>query len=241
MTEHIGAVNDSLRRFGADELIKNGAVRMTSALALRDAGIQKPYELEGGVSDDVNVPQESAGEENGLFSGLQAELEWALGDSAEEFKRELTEEIYQSLKNDEELSAVTVEKISSLTRWGRLNMFDEDELLDRLETRLLDRAIRHPERAERIVSALEERRRVIEAKMPAMDSKVMKRIRMSRLERAGRLYKNDPEAFRLRNEKRIKYLSMLDEINPKLAERYRTVYKDVLSFYEQKDSGQTER
>ena len=69
----------------------------------------------------------------------------------------------------------------------------------------------------------------------------MKRIRMSRLERAGRLYKNDPEAFRLRNEKRIKYLSMLDEINPKLAERYRTVYKDVLSFYEQKDSGQTER
>ena len=241
MTEHIGAVNDSLRRFGADELIKNGAVRMTSALALRDAGIHKPYELEGGVSDDVNVPQESAGEENGLFSGLQAELEWALGDSAEEFKRELTEEIYQSLKNDEELSAVTVEKISSLTRWGRLNMFDEDELLDRLETRLLDRAIRHPERAERIVSALEERRRVIEAKMPAMDSKVMKRIRMSRLERAGRLYKNDPEAFRLRNEKRIKYLSMLDEINPKLAERYRTVYKDVLSFYEQKDSGQTER
>ena len=238
MTEHIGAVNDSLRRFGADELIKNGAVRMTIALALRDAEIHKPYELEGGGNEEKaggSGTAENDDPEQGVFGGLQAELEWALGDSAEDFKKELTEEIYQSLKADDELSAETVEKISSLTRWGRLNMFDEDELLDRLETRLLDRAIRHPDQAERIVNALEERRRVIEARMPGMDSKVMKRIRRRRLERAGRLCENDPEAFERRREKRLKYLSLLEKTNPVLAQRYRSVYRDVLSLYEEKD------
>ncbi|MBQ9461443.1 MAG: SulP family inorganic anion transporter [Clostridia bacterium] len=238
MTGHIGTVNDSLRRFGADELIKNGAVRMTIALALRDAGIKKPYEPEGGgTSEKAEKSTEIEGDaaDQGFFTGLQAELEWALGDSAEDFRKQLTEEIYQSLKKDKELTGETIEKISSLTRWGKLNMFDEDELLDRLETRLLDRAIKHPDQAERIVSALEERRKVIETAMPAIDSKAMKRLSKRRLERAYRLYSNDPQAFEHRKKKRLKYLSILDKTNPELAQRYRAVYKELLSMYEEKD------
>lgn len=235
ITEHIGAVNDSLRRFGADELIKHGAVRMTTALALRDADIPRPYELAGEDAAGSASAGEAGTEGDGVFGGLQAELEWALGDSAEDFKHELTEEIYQSLKNDHELSAVTVEKISSLTRWGRLNMFDEDELLDRLETRLLARAIRHPDQAERIVSALEERRRIIESRMPDMDPRILRRIRTHRLERADRLRENDPEGFRKRREQRLSYLAILDKTNPELAARYRAVYKDVLSLYEEQN------
>ena len=222
ITEHIGELNDSLRKFGAGELIRNGAVRMTVTLALRDAGIAKPYEpampSEGETVDAV--PDDR---------GLQAELDWALGEDAENFKKKLTEEVYQSIKQDKELSADSVEQFERLSRFGRLNLYDEDELLDRLETRLLNRAVRHPEQAEKIEAALEERRRIIESRMPAIDAQALHRIRKRRLDRARALYKTDPQTFEQRRQKRLAHLEMLEKVNPKLAKTYREVYKEILT------------
>lgn len=229
ITEHIGAVNDSLRKFGAEELIKNGAVRMTTALALRDAGIAKPYATVPPLAEQEHLPGTDVNDEK----GLQAELEWALGDDAEEFKQKLTEEVYQSIKNDVALTAQTVEKIESLTRWGRLNFYDEDELLDRLETRLLDRAVRHPEQGERIEKVLEERRRIIETRMPDIDPEVLERIRNRRLERAKKLYRDDRETYLRRRDKRLEHINKLSEANPGLADAYRRVYSDILSMTEE--------
>ena len=229
ITEHIGSVNDSLRKLGADELIKNGAVRMTTALALRDAGIPKPYATIPPTPSHTALPAAERGDEN----GLQAELEWALGDDAEEFKKNLTEEVYQNIKNDEGLTTATVEKIESLTRWGKLNFYDEDELLDRLETRLLDRASRHPEQGERIERVLEERRRIIETRMPDMDPDVLERIKERRLRRARELYRIDPAAYLRRRDMRLEHIKSLSREDPALAEAYRRVYGDILSMTEE--------
>ncbi len=227
LTEHIGEVNDRLRQYGAEELLKNGAVRMTIPLALRDAGIRKPY-ITAVKAKDTPTPQQDD-------RGLQAELDWALGENAESFKQTLTEEIYAAIKNDAVLSVDTIEKIESLGRFGRLNFYDEEELLDRLETRLLNRAIDHPEQAERIEAVLEERRRLIEMRIPDMDSEALSRIREHRLQYAKELYQQDPAAFEQRRRKRLAHLQQLSESNPTLAAAYQTVYQDVLSLPHQEE------
>ena len=227
LTEHIGEVNDRLRQYGAEELLKNGAVRMTIPLALRDVGIRKPY-ITAVKAKDTPTPQQDD-------RGLQAELDWALGENAESFKQTLTEEIYAAIKNDAVLSVDTIEKIESLGRFGRLNFYDEEELLDRLETRLLNRAIDHPEQAERIEAVLEERRRLIENRIPDMDSEALSRIRERRLQYAKELYQQDPTAFEQRRRKRLAHLQQLSESNPTLAAAYQTVYQDVLSLPHQEE------
>lgn len=55
LTEHDGSLNDQLRVLGGEELIGQGAVRRTITLALRDAGVEKPYELEETDSGQESV------------------------------------------------------------------------------------------------------------------------------------------------------------------------------------------
>lgn len=54
LTEHDGSLNDQLRMLGGESLIEEGAVRRTITLALRDAGVEKPYELE----EMTKIPKE---------------------------------------------------------------------------------------------------------------------------------------------------------------------------------------
>lgn len=229
LTDHIGQINDSLRRFGAGELIRNGAVRMTTTLALRDAGFRLPYETE---SPAANEKSEGSARASSAVRGLQAELEWALGADAEAFMQAITEEIYQAIKQERGLSVETVSHLENLSRWGRLNLFDEDELLDRLETRLLNRAVRHPDQGERIEAILEERRHMIEERMRQIDPAAVERIRRRRLQREQELYQTDREAFMQRRESRLRHLQALDEHNPALAEQYRRVYQEILDWSE---------
>lgn len=59
LTEHDGSLNDQLRMLGGEKLIEEGAVRRTITLALRDAGVEKPYELEEmAVSFEILVKKE---------------------------------------------------------------------------------------------------------------------------------------------------------------------------------------
>ena len=222
MTEHIGAVNDLLRKYGASELIENGAVRMTTELALRDAGVRKPYPLA------VPSGQEEALRNDRVTLGRQTELEWALGRDAESFKQQVTEEIYRSLKNREELTVDIVEQAENLTRWGRFSLFDEDELLDRLEARLLDRAVRHPDQAERIENILEKRRQLVEKKLAEMTPEALEQRRRKRLAYLRELYEQSPEKYAEQLRKRREHLDALRRMNPALAERYDGVYQEML-------------
>ena len=46
ITEHIGQVNDLLRKYGAGSLIDEGHIRRTITIALKNSGILPPYKLE---------------------------------------------------------------------------------------------------------------------------------------------------------------------------------------------------
>jgi len=131
LTEHASSLNDQIRNLGGGKLIEEGVVRRTITLALRDAGLEKPYELEGDVenrSDDYMESEERL-----------AEFEWAFGDEAEERLLKLAEmtanEVARGVQNHEEYIPV-LEDHGATTRWGMLGLFDEHEFWDLLEARL---------------------------------------------------------------------------------------------------------
>ena len=125
LTEHGSAVNDQLRSFGLGHLIEEGMVRRTITLALRAAGVEKPYPLEG-VDKAEEFPYIEANER-------LAEFEWAFGDTAEEQMELLVAEIAENLEQTKKINMQTLIEAENDTSWGKVGLFDEDELLDRLE------------------------------------------------------------------------------------------------------------
>ncbi|MBQ3906589.1 MAG: SulP family inorganic anion transporter [Lachnospiraceae bacterium] len=79
LTEHDGSLNDQLRRLGAGKLMEEGAVHRTITLALRDAGLEKPYDLE---YHDGDALTEKAGAKVEVDEMLP-EFEWAFGTGTE--------------------------------------------------------------------------------------------------------------------------------------------------------------
>ena len=89
LTEHIGQVNDELRRFGAGELIEEGAVRRTLYAALEDCGA-----AEGEVKQWI--PEEMRHAVPELLRQTQ-ELEWAYGEEAQSKLDAMTGQVLQTL------------------------------------------------------------------------------------------------------------------------------------------------
>ena len=112
--------------------MKKGVVRRTIPLALRDAGLDRPYPVEEGeeeqaVSGEVHEDNERL-----------AEIEWAFGADADEWLEKMATEMADeigSVKKDEKNVIVDAEKHAA---WGRIGLFDENELLERLEMHLFD-------------------------------------------------------------------------------------------------------
>lgn len=65
ITEHEHTLNDQLRELGAGELVEKGVVRRTIPLALRDAGLDRPYPVEEGEEE-----QAVSGEHMRITKGL---------------------------------------------------------------------------------------------------------------------------------------------------------------------------
>lgn len=127
-TEHDGSLNDQMRLMGAESLIDGGVVRRTISLALRDAGMHKPYDLEELEEDRVSEADEKL-----------PEFEWAFGTDAKERMESLAsqaaEEIVSSDKPEENASTLLAGHGVD-TKWGHIGLYDEDEFLDYLTVRL---------------------------------------------------------------------------------------------------------
>lgn len=144
MTEHDGSLNDQLRVLGGDVLIDEGAVRRTITLALRDAGVEKPYELE-----EIGYIQES-GEIQA--SGIRFEQE---GEEAEMPENGVVHE-----SGEEQKPKVTLAEDMAVAA-----SFEADERLSEFEWLFGDEAQEKMEElarsfAERIAAAGEEEEKV---------------------------------------------------------------------------------
>ena len=70
IAEHDGSLNDQLRRLGGASLIDEGVVKRTITLALSDAGLEKPYDLEPGEDGSETFEETDA---------AHHEYEWTFG------------------------------------------------------------------------------------------------------------------------------------------------------------------
>lgn len=193
ITEHASSLNDAIRAMGGGSLIDEGVARITITLALRDAGITKPYELEGDLSEIKDDYMES---EERL-----AEFEWAFGEQAEERLKQLAEHTADDIVK--EVSGGDIEHIAVLedhgatTDWGMLGLFDEHEFWDFLELRL------EKMYEEGTISALERDR-------------IRERVELRRSEGIKRLEELNPKAVALLNKHKKKILGHIQKKDPEL-------------------------
>ena len=80
----------------------------------------------------------------------------------------------------ENITAEEFKAAEKHTLWGRVNMFDEDEILDRIEIRLESELKDDPERLIRLEELIESRRSYIEDRMKNMDPQILEKLRERR-------------------------------------------------------------
>ena len=137
ITEHDGSLNDQIKRLGGAKLIESGSVRRTITLALRDAGVEKPYALEYNEKDETALSGNVVEADERL-----SEFEWLFGDEAEEKLELMADKIANEL-TEENAGAVENEVLDGhgvKTDWGMIGLFDENEFLDFLEFKVEDLA-----------------------------------------------------------------------------------------------------
>lgn len=188
LTEHADAVNDQLRAFGANSLIEEGAVRRTVSLALRAAGVDKPYPLEG-ITNHEEYEYVEANER-------LAEFEWAFGEGAGEKMEALTKEIAEKLLNSGDYSMENIVKTENTASWGRMGLFDEDELLNRLELYFSELEGKGQLHIDEIEQKLEQRRHIIEEKIKNLSPEALELLRRHRTQIEEHLKAKKPEYYK---------------------------------------------
>ena len=190
LTEHVGAVNDQLRRYGAEELIESGAVRRTVALALRDAGLQPPYPLEGGGES------RSLRDERESF----AEFEWLYGAESESRFEKFAAQVASALTG-----GCSLEEAERRSGWGRVGIFDEAELLELVELDLeamADSGTVASEKVEQLEQSLEAMLPGMEGELEQLPPKTREFVKNHRSQLQQRLRQRSPSQFARLEERR---------------------------------------
>lgn len=222
ITEHVGNVNDQLRKLGAGCLVEEGVTRRTISLALRDAGVDRPYPLSG------TLEQTEAHSDFIEDNERLAEIEWAFGEDATEwldkFAVQMTDDITHMDENSEHIQDNVLAEAESKNTWGRIGLFDEDELLERVEMHLSE-LTQNNSNAEELEERIEERRLRLEAKIAKLNPDALAHLRQHRREVMLHFKENNPEAYKHMMERRMEHISKLERGNPELADKMKKLYK----------------
>lgn len=222
ITEHVGNVNDQLRKLGAGCLVEEGVTRRTISLALRDAGVDRPYPLAG------TLEQTEAHNDFIEDNERLAEIEWAFGEDASEwldkFAVQMTDDITHMDENSEHIPDNVLAEAESKNTWGRIGLFDEDELLERVEMHLSE-LTQNNSNAEELEERIEERRLRLEAKIAKLNPDALAHLRHHRREVMLHFKENNPEAYKHMMEHRMEHISKLEKVNPELAAKMKKLYK----------------
>lgn len=222
---HSGKVNDLLRIYGAEKLVRQGVVRMTITLALRDAGITPPYVLTGEAQEDLirqrlrNILHTIRPVEN-----TQAEMDWAFGEDSDRIKEELVEEMV--LHSGEAARNHATDHLAQAlenSSFGRIALMDEDEILDRLEMHLDELAGKTGLSPDAIEEELEKRRDEVEQKLFGIDPNAIRRLKEYRNVHGENLRRRNREAYQKLQARRQEHLKKLEKEHPELAEKLRRV------------------
>lgn len=221
ITEHSGVVNDQLRQCGAGKLITEGNVRRTITLALRDAGLHKPFVLEDGESEER--PSSDYIEK----ADQLAEFEWAFGHEAEHMLEEIANKIADEAIEKDNIDVIDEDGLH--TSWGHIGLFDEDEFLERMELRLAEHKANGKiakEHLDKIERQIEARRIIAEAKLRELNPKALELLAEHRKEMQNHLKELHPQEYVHVENLHTKMYESLKKTNPELAEKLKSIYED---------------
>ena len=231
---HVDSINDMLRAYGAEELIRNGNVRPRIVQVLQSRGIVPPYEYD-----------ESYEPAPGKASRRLAEFEWAYGTDADRIMQALAKEIAVKIAEDpdfdiskEEFDITKYIKDNETVLGNHWNIVDEEELLELLEIRL---AIMLEEGSDtgsktdlltstslgRIDKKLIEHQVRLEIKIMEKNRPSIERIIRRRYERDEKIRKDHPKAYSRILSEREKHYAMLRAENPSLAEEIDRILENI--------------
>lgn len=221
LTEHDGRLNDQIRNLGGEAFIEEGKARRTITLALRDMGIEKPYELEERTDLVMGTKAEKENADNEPDEML-AEMEWAFGAEAEERLDRMAMETLEHIEK-----VLTEERVH--TSWGLLGRFDESEFWDHLEMRLEQMAESgkfDPETLNSLEKRIESRRILGEEHLREMNPHALELLKKHREKIRENLKQQNPHAYEHIRKQQIHYYEQLKKRNPQLAEKLAKLHEE---------------
>lgn len=220
LTEHVDTLNDQLRMLGAGSLIKEGVVRRTISLALRDAKVNRPYPLEG---VDASILTENVESNERL-----AEFEWAFGADADEMMEKLTFEIAENIAHTDITQEEIIKSAEDHVSWGRIGLFDEDEILDRLELHIQEIAQKTGYNPQELEEKIEQRRAIVEYKLMKLNPNALDILNEHRRQMSVHFQKTNPKVYAHMMERRNEHIRHLEQTHPELAAHLKELYKQEL-------------
>ncbi|MDD6795052.1 MAG: SulP family inorganic anion transporter [Clostridiaceae bacterium] len=213
ITEHIGELNDEMRRLELGHLVEEGVVRRTIESALRDVGMIQPYPIEGQIHRTVKLRPLMIQEE------ILEEFEWAFGDDAEEQMEKHAEEIIKNITRFTEAFTPEADIDWKTKAWRHLEIYDQDKLLEHLERHLNEIASRLGQPVDAVEANIMEHRIRLEEKM-RKENRVYYDKYIEKRENYEKLLKRDnPKLHDYIMEHRKKQYEILKETKPEIAER----------------------
>lgn len=214
ITEHMGELNDEMRKLGIGYFVEQGVTRRTIVAALKDSTILPDNYTEDELIKNKNLvaiakylPSEEA----------MQEFEWAFGEDSEKQMEKLVEDVISHIDTIEELKPDTDIELHSDV-WHHLGKYDEDRLLEHLERHLNEVAERLGQKADIVEVNIIKHRLKLAMQMREENSKRYERYKKKREEYEVILKENNPELYNKVKEHRIKQYQKMQEIDPKFAE-----------------------
>jgi hypothetical protein len=131
---------------------------------------------------------------------------------------QLAKEVAERITEAGDFDVDTIVEAENHASWGRIGLFDEDELLAHLEMRLSDAQ-------EELEERIELRRSILESKIQNLNPEGLKVLRKHRHEVARHFKESSPEAYKRMMARRKEHIEQLEKTNPALAEKLKTLYE----------------
>ena len=185
ITEHIASVNEQFRKLGLGHLIEEGCVRRTIHIALKDMGINRPYPLEGGVTNEAKSASRKRADNR------VQEFVWAFGaESEEQMEKQIRLQIEQLRKTGD------VEELIH-GRWAHMEALDEDEWLEHLEEHLKEIVHISGKDEQSLAIRIEEHRREVHDRIAKEHPELAQRFKERRHLLDQNLKERHPEIYAL--------------------------------------------
>ena len=219
ITEHIGELNDEMRKLELGHLIEEGVVRRTIKAALNEAGYVMPYPIEGEEEDEE---EDDSYEEQHHSLMIQEEIleefEWAFGNDAEKQMEKHAEEVIENITKFTSEFTPEADIDWKARVWKHLGTYDQDKLLEHLERHLNEIALRLDQPVDAVEANIMEHRVKLHLKMKNENRKLYNRYIVKREQYEKLLEQENPKLYEFIIDHRRKQYEILKETKPDIAE-----------------------